>query len=676
MKGMRSAIFILALAAGTLFAQADPPSRVARLNLVDGEVSFLETGTADWVAAPLNRPLTIGDAIWTETGARAELHIGSAALRLAPETSFSFLNLDDSTVQLRLAQGSLNIRLRDLDDGEVFEIDTPHVAFRLTRPGSYRFDVRADGSASRILVWAGDGDALAGNQQFSLRARDAAEISGYPEVSYNITAVPAPDTFDEWARSRDRREDRSASSRYLSRDVTGYEDLDDYGEWSQADDYGPVWMPRVDADWAPYHSGRWAWIEPWGWTWIDDAPWGYAPFHYGRWVHVHGRWAWVPGPLGPGYRRPVYAPALVVWVGGPRWQVGISIGGGIGWFPLGPGDVYHPRHTYSERYFSRVNSSNARFDAVVLNNAWRNRDNMRDVRYRNQDAPRALTIVSRPDFERGHNVGRSAVNLPQGEASRAPIARGNDNWLGSRPARQAQDSPSARRPPDSAVRPVVTRSDVPAASGRMVRPVRPGRAALRRGCQSAGRAAQWMAPDRLAPGSASPRAGKRSARPSATTAAVRLTPSARPARNRSAARRNPARPSATPNAAAARLTTPADRSRRNRSAARTTPAAPPNVRRSSAPARLTTPAARPTPPASRPSAKASSAPVRPTNPAARPTPPARPLSARLNSVPARPMIRAARPNASAAKASPPSGPRRRRNSSKRWGIRQIPYNPV
>ena len=109
-----------------------------------------------------------------------------------------------------------------------------------------------------------------------------------------------------------------ASVRYVPRAMIGVEDLDDNGTWSIVAAYGTVWVPRVPAGWAPYRFGHWAWIEPWGWTWIDDAPWGFAPFHYGRWAFVGDRWVWIPGAI---VARPVYAPALVVFVGGNGWSV-------------------------------------------------------------------------------------------------------------------------------------------------------------------------------------------------------------------------------------------------------------------------------------------------------------------------------------------------------------------
>ena len=89
----------------------DPPSRVARLSYANGEVSFSPGGTDDWVSAAVNRPMTTGDKLWTDQGARAELHVGSAVIRLAGQTGFSFLNLDDRMMQIRVTEGSINLRV-------------------------------------------------------------------------------------------------------------------------------------------------------------------------------------------------------------------------------------------------------------------------------------------------------------------------------------------------------------------------------------------------------------------------------------------------------------------------------------------------------------------------------------------------------------------------------------
>ncbi len=323
---------LLALSITTLaFAQADPPSRAARLSYLNGTVSFQPGGVEDWIPAEPNRPLTTGDRLWTEEGARAELNLGSAAFRLNSRTNFTFLNLDDKAAQIQLSLGTLNVRLRRLADDEAIEIDTPQAAFTLLRPGDYRIEVNEAGDATIATVRGGDAEATASGQSFPIHAREQVRITGIEgaEPVFDRRAIPPADPFDNFCQDRDRREDLSTSGKYVSRDMPGYADLDANGTWRTDPQYGPVWVPStVPVGWSPYHYGHWAWIAPWGWTWVDDAPWGYAPFHYGRWAFFGGTWGWVPAPSDP--LRPVYAPAMVAYVGGA-----LSFGVGVvGWFPL------------------------------------------------------------------------------------------------------------------------------------------------------------------------------------------------------------------------------------------------------------------------------------------------------------------------------------------------------
>src|SRR5215469_1090953 len=92
---------VLAMPGRAVADDDDPPSRVARLSYVHGPVSFEPAGTDDWVDAVINRPMTTGDKIWNDSGARSELNIGSAIIRLGSTTGFSFLNLSDNMTQLR-----------------------------------------------------------------------------------------------------------------------------------------------------------------------------------------------------------------------------------------------------------------------------------------------------------------------------------------------------------------------------------------------------------------------------------------------------------------------------------------------------------------------------------------------------------------------------------------------
>jgi hypothetical protein len=90
----------------------DPPGRVARLNYIEGSVSYRVSGANDWVQADPNRPLTTGDNLWADKDSRGEVHIGSTAIRMSSETGISFLTLNDRTVQLQLAQGTIEVHLR------------------------------------------------------------------------------------------------------------------------------------------------------------------------------------------------------------------------------------------------------------------------------------------------------------------------------------------------------------------------------------------------------------------------------------------------------------------------------------------------------------------------------------------------------------------------------------
>src|SRR5713101_3929086 len=263
----------------------DPPSRVARLSHLKGQVSFNPAGTEDWASADLNRPLTTGDKLWTDRDGRAELQAGSAALRLSGETGFSFLNLTDHIVQIRLTAGTLKVRLKRLDEDETFEVDAPNLAFSLMRPGEYRIDVHEAGDATVITVRSGEGEVTGGGEAFTVHAEQRVTFSGAEQLSSTVETAGDYDDFDDWCLDLDRRGNSSKSPHYVSRDVIGYEDLDENGDWQPAPDYGYVWVPRtVVVGWAPYRYGHWVWIWPWGWTWVDEAPWGFAPFHYGRWI--------------------------------------------------------------------------------------------------------------------------------------------------------------------------------------------------------------------------------------------------------------------------------------------------------------------------------------------------------------------------------------------------------
>ncbi|HMD99119.1 MAG TPA: DUF6600 domain-containing protein [Terriglobia bacterium] len=413
-----SLLWVTSLAAllavsGIVAAQdADPPSRVARIAYITGSVSFEPASVDGWADASLNYPMTTGDNLYTDNGARAVLRIGQNSIRLNSGTNFQFVNLSDNVVQTSINAGSLSLRVRQLFDGESWEVDTPNGAVTLLRTGEYRVDTDTSRNATMVSVRAGDIEVTANNQSFPVHSGQTAyfDNSGNPP---DVQAANQPDDFDSFVSSRDRLED-VPPPRYVSPNMVGYEDLNANGDWRDTPDYGPVWTPRVAAGWTPYHDGRWAWVEPWGWTWVDDESWGFAPFHYGRWAYVNNSWGWCPGAVSA---RVYYAPALVAFVGGGGFSVGVSVGGGggglVGWFPLGPREAYYPSYHVSQRYVRQVNVTNTRITNINVTNI-----NVTNINYVNRSA---IVAMPQNSFASAQPVQRAGVRVDANQMRQAQV---------------------------------------------------------------------------------------------------------------------------------------------------------------------------------------------------------------------------------------------------------------
>ena len=416
---------LMLAALGSASAQTDPavdpPSRAARLSEFSGQVWLYNADSGEWVSAVRNRPITAGDRLATEAGARAEMQLGSTSVRLDSGTELEVIALDDERLSLQLISGSVTARVVDQAGAGLFDLSTDEGRFVVQRNGSYRFD--REGGNSRISVYSGQARYEGPNSGLPVNPGQRAEfwIDSGGVAQYGLSA-PVNDAFAAWNSDRDRRAVASVSARYVSPEMTGAEELDRYGRWEQNPEYGALWIPTaVAVDWAPYRSGHWAWVRPWGWTWVDDAPWGFAPFHYGRWVNVRSTWCWTPGVR---VARPVYAPALVAWVGGPRANVSITIGSGpVGWFPLAPREVYVPSYRVSPRYAQNINITHVT-NVTVINNVFNNPQGPRE--FDNRRWPGAVTVVpaavmtSRQPVApaaalmRQNPVGREFANQPAG----------------------------------------------------------------------------------------------------------------------------------------------------------------------------------------------------------------------------------------------------------------------
>jgi hypothetical protein len=432
-------LLVLALLGASARAQADPPGRVGAFSHLEGSVAFAPAGETQWADASVNRPVTRGDRVWTDPGARAEVHVGTAALHLASQTFMEVVALDEQALWVTLHEGAINVRVRQLD-GDNLEITTPQLVMRALQPGDYRIDVDPVNGTTRVAIRSGVAAVhgpgsgavqLQAGREMAFAGRDLAQVAWHPRRD---------DGFQAWATGRNLLEDRSLSARYLTREVVGYHQLDAYGTWNPNGPYGAVWFPHaVPADWAPYRYGRWDWIPPWGWTWIDDAPWGFAPFHYGRWTQIGPRWAWVPGPLG---RRPVYSPALVMFVGGQggagSWNLSAGSGLGVAWFPLAPGEAWRPTSRASVTHVRNINRHLPTLAAGGL--------------YVHQSRPNAITVVRAEDFnsERPvqHHWNRShAIDLSRTQILGQPVLPAPQRHVAGSRGESALRNQLPRQPP-------------------------------------------------------------------------------------------------------------------------------------------------------------------------------------------------------------------------------------
>jgi hypothetical protein len=423
--GLLLPLLLIGQPAQAQVAVYDPPARVARLSFLQGDVSFSPAGEPDWVVAGLNRPLIRGDRLWTDIRGRVELELGNAAFRADEFTALTLLDLDDEVAQVELTEGRLNLFVRQLHPGQVYEIATPTLALVITEPGSYMVEVGRDGRFTEVQVWRGSADAYGDRAHLVLRQGDAVRFHDPWMRDFQFLALRTDD-FTRFSFARDERMQYAQSLRYVSSDVIGYSDLDQYGSWRQVRDYGAVWFPsQVRADWAPYRYGHWIWQEPWGWTWVDDTPWGFAPFHYGRWAYVGNRWGWIPTPP---RTRAVYAPALVAFVGGAGWTVGVNLRSEpIGWFPLGPRDVYVPSYRVSRGYFTRINHGPTFISTTHVVNVYNNhyvRDRgLGQLSYTYRSLPGAVTVVPSDVFVRSQPVSRALLRVDSEAITRAEVHR-------------------------------------------------------------------------------------------------------------------------------------------------------------------------------------------------------------------------------------------------------------
>lgn len=407
-------------------AQSEPPGRVGRLAFVDGTVSFHDDEQTGWTKAVVNTPLTSGDAIWTEPNARSEVSVAGTRIRLDGSTELGLTQIDDREVRLELAQGRVDVKTFAMETAQPYLLVTPRGTITFQQQGDYYVEAGSTEDPTRLGVRSGAAQIQGlDGQTLAVRPGEVGEALGDgATLQLKTVRAAAPAPAPSWA-ARDKQVVYDQQPQYVPAGMTGYEDLNTHGTWVNDGSYGQVWVPRsTPAGWAPYRTGHWSYVKPWGWTWIDEQPWGFAPYHYGRWANSNNRWVWVPPQR---EQRPVYAPALVAFVGGIELAAQLGNQGSsapVGWFPLGPREAYVPPYSNNRDYYQRINRS-AQIQDRDLNARWE-RAQRREAFVAGQNSvmanQRFATVVPTQTFLRSQSVQRAALNVTADKMAKAAVA--------------------------------------------------------------------------------------------------------------------------------------------------------------------------------------------------------------------------------------------------------------
>ncbi len=378
--------------------QTQPSTGVARVSLINGDVSTQRGDSGDWVSTTVNAPMVPGDRISTGDRSRAEVQLDYAnVLRLDQRSEAKIADLTRSRIQVQLAQGNMDLSVFKGTQADV-EVDTPNVAVQPNGEGVIRIQVNGD--ETRVIVREGEAQISTPQGNTNVKAGDLITIEGTDNPQYQVSNAPGRDAWDDWNRDRDNVIENAQSYSHTNRYYTGSQDLDRNGRWVHVPDYDYVWQPYVSAGWAPYRDGRWVWEPGWGWTWVSYEPWGWAPYHYGRWFYYGDSWSWWPGYVTPAY-YPYWGPAYVSFIGFGYGRFGFGFGfGSIGWLPLGPYDYCHPWWGGGAS-FTQVNITNINNITTVNNVRGGPTISNFSGAFTNAHIRGAVTTVSTQDFVNG-----------------------------------------------------------------------------------------------------------------------------------------------------------------------------------------------------------------------------------------------------------------------------------
>ncbi len=285
----------------------------ARLSRVTGPVYIQQLTETEWHEAGNNFPVQEGDRITTGTGGRGVVEFtDSNILRFWENTKFDVNEITKEEGQARWRTfnmlGSTYTAILDEGSSVYVEQATPATMVRATKRCRFRTDILESGETA-VKVYEGTVEVLGKNESIYVSdgRQTSVKVGGDPAEPEEIDRRDT-DEFDEWNNELNDKMASGESEKYLGENADiGAEELDEYGDWVEVQEYGYAWRPYVSVGWSPYYCGGWYYYGPYGWVWIGCEPWGWIPYHYGSWTWTYEYgWVWIPGGW-------YWRPACVWW---------------------------------------------------------------------------------------------------------------------------------------------------------------------------------------------------------------------------------------------------------------------------------------------------------------------------------------------------------------------------
>ena len=211
-----------------VMAQDEPAPGVARISVVQRDVSTMRSDSKDWVAATANAPVVHGDTIATGSGSRTELQLDYAnVLRLDQGAESKVAELIPTRIQIQIASGLVDLAVFKGTEADV-EIDTPNVAIHPLGEGVYRVQVNS-AENTQLTVRRGQAEVTTPQGRANVDKGQVIYVKGTDNPEYQMAQADGKDDWDRWNDDRDHTIAGAQAWQYTNIYYTGSEDLDRYG---------------------------------------------------------------------------------------------------------------------------------------------------------------------------------------------------------------------------------------------------------------------------------------------------------------------------------------------------------------------------------------------------------------------------------------------------------------